>query len=120
MWELCKDIRFEAAHTLRRTIGTEASLRVHGHSYRARICVRSNSLGPDGMIVDLGHFECKLDNVHAALDHHMLDDIVGMGPATMENIARWIWDKLAPDIPSLARVSIFRDSQGEECTYIGG
>jgi 6-pyruvoyltetrahydropterin/6-carboxytetrahydropterin synthase len=118
MWEVCKEFRFEAAHTLERTVGTEASRRIHGHSYRARICVTAEHIGPDGMVVDLGLLEEKVAHIHERLDHRMLDDFTDLGPATMENIARWIWDRLATDISSLARVSVFRDSLGEECTYI--
>jgi 6-pyruvoyltetrahydropterin/6-carboxytetrahydropterin synthase len=40
MFELSKQFRFEAAHTLERRIDTESSRRVHGHSYRAKVTVR--------------------------------------------------------------------------------
>ena len=40
MFELTKQFRFEAAHTLERAIGTEGSRRVHGHSYRAEVAVK--------------------------------------------------------------------------------
>ena len=40
MWELSKTFLFESAHTLNRVVDREASLRIHGHSYRAQVTVR--------------------------------------------------------------------------------
>lgn len=40
MFELPKQFRFDAAHTLERVIETESSRRIHGHSYRAEVAVR--------------------------------------------------------------------------------
>jgi len=40
VYELAKQFRFEAAHTLpRRAVDTEPSRRIHGHSYRAKVVV---------------------------------------------------------------------------------
>ena len=60
MFELTKQFRFEAAHTLQRAIGTEGSRRVHGHSYRAEVAVRGVPDQASGMIVDLGLFDQSL------------------------------------------------------------
>ena len=51
MFELSKEFRFEAAHTLQRANGTEGSRRVHGHSYRAEVAVRGLPDPASGMIV---------------------------------------------------------------------
>ncbi len=118
MWELSRSFGFEAAHTLARAVAREASLRVHGHSYRAEVTLRGV---PDasGMVVDLGVFAEKLAAVRAALDHRMLDEVPGLAPATLENLAAYIWRALAEDMPQLARVSVHRDSLQETCTYFG-
>lgn len=119
MWELTKSFRFEAAHTLERAYGgeVEASRRIHGHSYRAEVTVRGVPEPSTGMIVDLGRFEALLGEVEDALDHRLLDEVEGLGPATMENLGRWIYRRLAATLPGLDRVTVFRDSQGEACTY---
>jgi 6-pyruvoyltetrahydropterin/6-carboxytetrahydropterin synthase len=54
MFELSKQFRFDAAHTLERSIDTESSRRIHGHSYRAEVTVRGRADPATGMIVDLG------------------------------------------------------------------
>lgn len=119
MYELSKRFYFDAAHTLRREIETESSLRIHGHSYRAEVTVRGVPDPTSGMIVDLGLLERKLEEAREALDHRFLDEINDLGPATMENLCAWIWRKLEEDIGNLARVSIYRDSSGDACSYFG-
>ena len=119
MFELSKQFRFDAAHTLRRSVDAESSRRIHGHSYRAEVTLRGEPDPETGMIVDLGLVEAALEEAHRALDHRFLDELDGLGPATMENLCLWIWRRLAPEIPNLARVAVHRDSSGEPCVYHG-
>ena len=119
MFELSKEFRFEAAHTLQRAIGTEGSRRVHGHSYRAEVAVRGLPDPASGMIVDLGLFDQSLQTVRESLDHHFLDDVAGLGPATLENLSFWIWQALVKNGVMPARVTVARDSSGETCIYTG-
>lgn len=119
MFELSKQFRFDAAHTLDRLILSESSRRIHGHSYRAEVTVRGKPDPATGMIVDLGVLEASIDEARDALDHRFLDEINDLGPATMENLSRWIWDRLQPVVSNLFRVSVYRDSSGEACSYWG-
>lgn len=119
MYELTKSFRFEAAHTLDRAIQTEASRRIHGHSYRAVVAVRGARDRATGMVVDLGQVEANLAEARAALDHRLLDDLPDLGPPTLENLSAWIWRRLAADCPGLAEVAVFRDSEGDACRYHG-
>jgi 6-pyruvoyltetrahydropterin/6-carboxytetrahydropterin synthase len=119
MWELCKTFRFEAAHTLQRAVDSEASKRIHGHSYRAEVAVRGTPDSTSGMVIDLGLLEKALADARDGLDHRFLDDISDLGPATMENLSAWIWRRVAPVASGLVRVTVYRDSQGEACTYFG-
>ena len=119
MYELSKQFRFDAAHTLRREVDAEASRRIHGHSYRAEVTVRGAPDPATGMVVDLGLLERLLGEARDALDHRFLDEMEDLGPATMENLAAWIWRRVAPSVPGLARVAVHRDSSGETCTFYG-
>jgi 6-pyruvoyltetrahydropterin/6-carboxytetrahydropterin synthase len=119
MFELSKQFRFEAAHTLERTIGAEGSRRIHGHSYRAEVVVRGKADPRTGMVVDLGLFERALETARLGLDHHFLDDVPGLGPATMENLSVWIWREVEGTCGPLARVTVYRDSTGDTCSYFG-
>jgi len=119
MWELTKSFRFDASHTLERSVDTAASRRIHGHSYRAEVTVQGQADKATGMVVDFGVLERTLAEARDGLDHHMLDDVPDLGPATMENLAAWIWRKLKPTARGLVKVTVFRDSQDESVTYRG-
>ena len=119
MWELSKTFLFESAHTLNRVVDREASLRIHGHSYRAQVTVRGQPDPETGMIVDLGQFEAALSRARDGLDHRLLDEVEGLGPATLENLAAWIWRTAGQSIAAIHRVTVFRDSTGDMCAYFG-
>ena len=68
-------VRFDASHTLDRSIGAEASKRIHGHSYRAEVTVRGEADAKTGMVVDFGLLEHTLADARDGLDHRLLDDV---------------------------------------------
>lgn len=117
--ELTKQFRFKSAHTLKRQIEAESSRRLHGHSYRAEVTLRGEPDPATGMLLDFGFFSAALEEVREALDHHLLDEVEGLGPATLENLAMWIWRRLEPSLPGLFRVTVLRDSLGDAAAYFG-
>lgn len=119
MFELSRQFRFDAAHTLDRMIETESSRRIHGHSYRAEVTVRGRPDPVTGMVIDLGLLQRAMEDARDALDHRLLDEVNDLGPATMENLSRWIWDRLRPSIANLHKVSVYRDSSSDACSYWG-
>jgi 6-pyruvoyltetrahydropterin/6-carboxytetrahydropterin synthase len=119
MWELSKTFRFEAAHTLERAVDAEPSRRVHGHSYRAEVTIRGVADPKTGMVIDLGLFERAIADARDGLDHRLLDEVFDLGPPTLENLSAWIWRRMAPVASGLFRVTVYRDSQGETCSYFG-
>jgi len=118
-YALTKQFRFEAAHTLKRSIEAEGSRRVHGHSYRAEITVTGTPDPATGMVIDLGVLDAKLAEVRASLDHHFLNDVPELGPATLENLAAWIWRDLVRLGVAPAKVVVARDASGDSCAYTG-
>lgn len=119
MHELSKQFRFEAAHTLTRSIDVEPSRRIHGHSYRAEVTVRGARDEATGMVVDLGLFSRALEEARDGLDHRFLDEVADLGPATLENLTVWIWRRVSATCPGLHKVSVYRDSEGDACSYFG-
>ncbi|RWD79060.1 6-carboxytetrahydropterin synthase [Mesorhizobium sp.] len=119
MYELSREFRFDAAHTLQRTVDVEPSRRIHGHSYRAEVVVRGHPDPQTGMIIDLSLFDKALEEARDGLDHRFLDEIGDLGPTTIENLSSWIWRKLAPVCPNLWRVTVRRDSDTGACSFYG-
>lgn len=113
--ELSQRFFFEAAHTLRRTVETEGSRRVHGHTYEAEVTVRG---APDaaGMVIDLALLRAAIARVREQLDHHFLDEVAGLGIPTLENLCSFIHVQLAPTVPGLCAVMIERRASGDRCT----
>lgn len=116
IYELSKEFRFDAAHTLSRTVDVEPSLRIHGHSYRAEVVLRGQPDPSTGMLMDLALLERSLREARDGLDHRFLDEINDLGPATMENLAAWIWHRVKPVCPNLWRVTVRRDSDAGACS----
>lgn len=119
MYELSREFRFDAAHTLQRTVDVEPSRRIHGHSYRAEVVVRGRPDPQTGMIIDLSLFDQALEEARDGLDHRLLDEIGDLGPTTIENLSAWIWRKVAPVCPNLWRVTVRRDSDTGACSFYG-
>jgi 6-pyruvoyltetrahydropterin/6-carboxytetrahydropterin synthase len=119
MFEVTKQFRFDAAHTLQRQVDGDASRRIHGHSYRAEVTVAGKPDPITGMVVDLGAVERLLAEARDVLDHRFLDELTDLGPATLENLAHWIWRRLAPALPGLSQVVVLREGNGDRCAYRG-
>ena len=118
MWELTKSFRFEAAHALQGTTFGAASEEIHGHSFRAEVTVRGTPDPSTGMVLDLGLLDQGMTDVRKMLDHKLLNNVEALGPPTLENLSRFIWERLQ-SAGHLTRVSVHRDSCNESCTYYG-
>jgi 6-pyruvoyltetrahydropterin/6-carboxytetrahydropterin synthase len=118
MWELTKSFRFEAAHALSGTTYGAESEEIHGHSFRAEVTVRGTPDPTTGMVLDLGLLEQSMASVRKLLDHKLLNKVERLGAPTLENLSRFIWEKLQ-HTGRITRVSVHRDSCDESCTYYG-
>jgi len=118
MWELTKSFRFEAAHSLGGTTLGAAGEEIHGHSYRAEVTIRGEPRPETGMIVDAGVLDRDIADVRRALDHKFLNRIEALGKPTLENLARFIWDRVQT-AGKVTRVTVYRDSCNEACSYFG-
>lgn len=116
MMELTQSFHFDAAHTLKREVEAEGSRRVHGHTYHAEVTVRGEPDPANGMVLDLGVLKAEIAGVREQLDHHMLNEVPGMGIPTLENLCRFIGERLRGRLPGLASVTVARHASGDRCT----
>jgi len=115
---LHKDFRFEAAHKLEHHDGK--CRRLHGHSWKMTITLCGDELireGPkQGMLVDYGDIKAIVDPiVEQYLDHHYLNETLGMSTPTSENIAIWLWGNLA-SVLDYCHLSLYEIIIEETCT----
>jgi 6-pyruvoyltetrahydropterin/6-carboxytetrahydropterin synthase len=114
-YEVSQRFYFEAAHTLGREIDTEGSLRIHGHTYEAEVTVSGTPDDESGMLIDLGYLRNEIARVRDHLDHRFLNEVAGLGPATLENLCAFICDKLKGAVPGLCAVMVERRVSGDRC-----
>ena len=117
--ELVKDFRFEAAHWLPNVPEGHKCRRMHGHSFRGEVAVRGETDPNTGWLIDFADLRQAVDPIVQQLDHYCLNEIEGLENPTAEMVAIWIWHKLAPQVPGLARVTI-EETCTSRCHYFGG
>ena len=90
-----KAFTFEAAHSLPNVPQDHKCGRLHGHSFRVEVHVRGPVDGQAGWVMDFAEIKKAVQPLCELLDHRYLNEIEGLKNPTSENIARWIWDRLA-------------------------
>jgi len=116
--EIFREFTFEAAHQLPNVPEGHKCGRLHGHSYRVLIHVGGDVDAVSGWVMDFGDIKRAFQPLHEQLDHHYLNEVEGLKNPTSENLARWIWDNLKPDLPLLSAVTV-RETCTSGCTYRG-
>ncbi len=116
--ELAKTFFFEAAHHLPYVPPDHKCRRLHGHSYRVEIVVRGDVDRELGWLMDFDQIRQAFEPIRLQLDHYYLNEIPGLENPTSEILARWIWERLAPTLPCLYRVSI-AETCTSACHYYG-
>jgi 6-pyruvoyltetrahydropterin/6-carboxytetrahydropterin synthase len=105
--ELFKEFRFEAAHRLPGVPPDHRCARLHGHSYRVIIHVRGEIDEKSGMVIDFADVKAAFKPiVDSHLDHYYLNEVDGLENPTSENLARWIWQRLSPQLPQLSMIEV--------------
>lgn len=115
-FEISQKFFFDAAHTLQREIEAEGSRRIHGHTYHAEVTLRGNPDPTSGMVVDLGRVRMAIAELRPRLDHHLLDEVPGLGTPTLENLCAFIWRAMAAVLPHVVQVRVWREALGDGCT----
>lgn len=104
--EIFREFTFEAAHRLPHVSPGHKCSRLHGHSFRIAIHVAGEVDAHTGWVMDFAEVKDAFAPLHRTLDHNYLNEIPGLENPTSEAIARWIWDRLKPALPGLAKVVV--------------
>ncbi len=109
--DIYKRFHIEAAHRLPNVPAGHKCARLHGHSYAVDIHVSGDLDQELGWVIDFADIKGAFQPLFDQLDHRYLNEIDGLENPTAENIACWIWDRLAARLPGLSKVVIH-----ETCT----
>jgi 6-pyruvoyltetrahydropterin/6-carboxytetrahydropterin synthase len=123
MYEVCVSGGFAAAHQVRYSNGDLEPL--HGHNWRVEVMVSCRDLDASGMVVDFCHVRRALDECLQELTYTTLNEnpaLEGINP-TSENIARWIYERLSPELESdgvgVSRVDV-SEQERYTASYVPG
>lgn len=115
MIEIKQEFRFDAAHWL--AAGAPENRRMHGHSFQAEVTLRGEPDPATGMLQDFGAVLSVVGAIGERLDHHLLNEVPGLGEPTLENLARYIFRQARQSLPAVTRVCVRRPSCGQSCVY---
>ncbi|MBN1475596.1 6-carboxytetrahydropterin synthase QueD [Candidatus Sumerlaeota bacterium] len=120
MHEINYRFKFSAAHFLRDYEGICRN--THGHNWEVIVTLEGEELTSNGMLIDFYEVERVVKPVRDDLDHAFLNEIppfTEISP-TSENLAKWIFDRIRPQIESdrvrLRQISV-REYEDSLVTY---
>ncbi len=116
--DIYKAFTFEAAHSLPNTPEGHKCRRLHGHSFRVEVHVSGPVDAHRGWVIDFGDIKTAFKPLYERLDHYHLNEIEGLDNPTSENIARWIWSRLKPELPGLSKI-VLAETCTAGCVYRG-
>ena len=116
--EIFKDFTFEAAHRLPHVPEGHKCFRLHGHSFRIRVSVDGEDGAESGWVMDFANITEAVKPVRMMLDHQYLNEVEGLSNPTSENLAIWLWERLARRLPGLSQI-IVQETCTSGCVYRG-
>ena len=116
--DIFKIFTLEAAHHLPNVPPGHKCRRLHGHSFRVEIQVTGPVQEHAGWVRDFADLSRAFGPLYEQLDHHCLNEIPGLENPTSENLARWIWQRLQPQLPGLSRI-VVHETCTAGCVYRG-
>jgi len=116
--DIFRVFQVEAAHRLPNVPQGHKCARLHGHSFRIEVHVTGPLDEQQGWVMDFADLRRTFQPVFDQLDHHYLNDIDGLDNPTSENLARWVWRQLSPDLEGLCKVTV-QETCNAGCIYRG-
>jgi 6-pyruvoyltetrahydropterin/6-carboxytetrahydropterin synthase len=108
--ELIKTFHLEVAH--RTTQGSERGERLHGHSLRVDVVCAGITTDPEGWLIDYGEIKTAFAPVKATLDHHDLNEVLGLEDVSLTQIRDYIHGQLAPHVAPLKEIHVAVEGDG--------
>lgn len=110
--------QIEAAHRLPNVPEGHKCARLHGHSFMVEVHVSGPIGEHSGWVMDFADLKRAFQPLFDQLDHHYLNEIEGLENPTSENLAKWIWQHLKPDLRELSKV-VVKETCTSGCIYTG-
>ena len=115
---LAREFTFEAAHRLPNAPPDHKCTRLHGHSFRIELLCEGEIDPHAGWLLDFAEIKRAFTPLYEQLDHRYLNEVAGLENPTAENLARWIWTRLKPELPLLTQVTV-AETCAARCEFHG-
>ena len=89
-----------------------------GYRLPMRLTVSGETGAESGWVMDFGDLKAQFQPLLEQLDHYYLNDIEGLENPTSENLAKWIWQQLKPELEGLSKI-IVQETCNAGCIYYG-
>jgi 6-pyruvoyltetrahydropterin/6-carboxytetrahydropterin synthase len=116
--QIFEEFRIEAAHRLPNVPAGHKCARLHGHSFVIGVHVEGPVSGASGWVMDFADIQAAMAPLYEALDHRYLNEIPGLENPTSEHLALWVWQRLKPRLPALAKI-VIHETCTSGCVYRG-
>ena len=101
-----KKFTFDSAHSLPNVPEGHKCKAIHGHTYKLTVFVEGDLDEKQGWVMEFSELKDVVKPLVEQLDHKYLNDIEGLENPTCEIIAKWLWDRIKPDVPQLQKIHL--------------
>lgn len=115
-FELKQHFRVESARRLTGLPEHHPCSRLHGHSFQIILTLVGEKDPQMGWVMDYHLISERVNPILSQIDHHVLNEVPGLENPTSENLAQWLYEKIATEIPLLTRISVL-ETPTTECHY---
>jgi 6-pyruvoyltetrahydropterin/6-carboxytetrahydropterin synthase len=91
---------------------------MHGHSFKVEVSVEGEVDPQTGWICDHAEISAAMKPLLERLDHSYLNEIPGLDNPTIEVMAAWFWQQLAPKCSGLCEI-VIHETPSARCVYRG-
>ena len=113
-----KKFHIESARSLPNLHDEHPCSQVHGHSFEIILKVSGELNKKTGFIIDFQEIDDSFNPTLKLLDHAYLNDIKGLENPTSENLCKYLWEKIKPELSGLVEIEI-KETHSTGCIYKG-
>ena len=116
MFTVSVETHFWASHQLTLPDGSKESL--HHHNWAVTADVNSSELNSMGLVTDFCWLKAMVDNIVADFDNIQLEqlDCFQRSNSSAENVAKYIYEKLKPNLPNGLKLNNIRVVEESGCS----
>ena len=101
-----KQFTFDSAHSLPNVPEGHKCKGVHGHTYHLKLFVEGELQKDLEWVMDFTDIKDAVQPIIKQIDHKFMNDLPGLENPTCENIARWLWNKIKPNLAQMTRIEL--------------